>query len=87
VARCASFDGRGHKLIGFGSRQHNNHASLPGQSHPCAAQRSRDVSYSSSDVQKDDSYSGRGRVERRRRSDDGTRRDLDLLHYSHVAAE
>ena len=37
--------------------------------------RLRDISYTSFDVQKDDSYTGRGRVGRRR-GDDGAGRDL-----------
>ena len=39
-----------------------------------------EVSYTSSDVQKDDSHTGRGRVER-------CRRDLCLRHCSCVAVE
>ena len=42
--------------------------------------RLKDVSYISFDVQKDDSYTGRGRVERRRR-------DLGLRRCDRVAVE
>jgi len=50
------------------------------RSHPCVPTSLWDVSYVSLDVQKDDLYTGRGRIEQRRR-------DLRLPHCKHVAAQ